>query len=268
MVKSLSATQTRRAISRIGMDHSMLETFGFLDAAVRHRYAFHRHAKHQLLSPSAGILMVETAEALHVVAPTQAAWIPAGVRHATTTGDAPACSLFFPTARYSSPSDHVLILPASPLMRELMARGSSPWKAPRNIVTSLFDLLQHLCLEGAKLKPPPYLPRPRSPGLVKAVDWLLTHLDSATPSILARESGMSERTLRRHARKELGLTVERYIQQARLTKAIQLLMEPHLSHTIIEIALSVGYQNHSAFAAAFRRFSGLTPSQFRTSAST
>lgn len=265
-MRNLNAAQTRRALFRIGMDQSMLETFGFFDVAVRHRYAFHRHAKHQLLSPSSGVLMIETGEALHVVAPTQAAWIPAGVRHATTTGDAPACSMFFPTSRYAWRGEHLLVIPVNPLMRELMTRGASAWRAPRAIVTSLFDLLHHLCCEGAKSKQPPRLPRPHSPGLIRAVDWLLANIDTATPAALARQAGMSERTLRRHARKELCLTVEHYIQQARLTKAVQLLMEAPEIFNITEIALSVGYQNHSAFTAAFRRFTGQTPSRFRGSA--
>jgi AraC-like DNA-binding protein len=264
-MKNLSSGQTRRALSKIGMDHSLLGTFGFLDAAVRHRYAFHRHAKHQLLSPAAGILMVETADALHVVAPTQAVWIPAGVRHATTTGNAPACSLFFPPSQYTSPVEKLKVIPVSPLMRELLLCGASSWKAPRSIVKCLFDLLHHLCREGVKQKEPPNLPRAQSPGLIKAVDWLLAHLETATPADLARQSGLSERTLRRHARKELNVTVEHYIQQARLTKAVQLLMDPRQPHNITEIALSVGYQNHSAFTAAFRRFTGQTPSRFRTS---
>jgi AraC-like DNA-binding protein len=74
---------------------------------------------------------------------------------------------------------------------------------------------------------------------------------------------VSERTLRRHFREELGLTSERYIQQARLAKAMQLLLEPGRRDTITEIALQVGYQNHSAFSAAFRRFAGQSPVAFR-----
>jgi AraC-like DNA-binding protein len=49
---------------------------------------------------------------------------------------------------------------------------------------------------------------------------------------------------------------------------MQLLMEHSPDSNITQIALSVGYQNPSAFSAAFRQFTGQSPSRFRSSAST
>ncbi len=74
---------------------------------------------------------------------------------------------------------------------------------------------------------------------------------------------MSERTLRRHFRGELEISPERYIQQARLTKAMQLLTDKLPVRTVTEVALEVGYSNHSAFSAAFRKFTGRSPVEFR-----
>jgi AraC family transcriptional regulator len=44
-------------------------------------------------------------------------------------------------------------------------------------------------------------------------------------------------------------------------RARQLLAQPELPVT--DIALTVGYQTPSAFAASFRKVTGLTPTEFR-----
>lgn len=266
-MRNLTPSQTRRAIADFGIERSLLETFGFSDDALQHRYSFHRHKKHQLLSPQAGVLLVETSSALHVVSPSQAAWIPAGVRHATTIGNAPACSLFFPPPRYGSPVNELRIIHAPSLLRELLLYGATPFRRPGPVQQGLFDLLHFLCLEALTAAPAPHLPRPRSPMLLRSFEWLLSHLDSASVPAMARHVGLSERSLRRHFQRDMGITPERYLQQVRLTKAMQLLLDPANRDNITQIALSVGYQNHSAFTAAFRLFSGQSPSSFRSSAS-
>ncbi len=230
---------------------------------VRQRYAFHRHTKHQLLSPQAGVVMVETVDALHVVSAAQAAWIPAGVRHATTIGEAPAYTLFFPATKFYSPVDSLRILPAGSLLRELLIAGTTPEKTPAPVRQSLFVLLHHTCLKALKNPAHPSLRRPQSANLARAVDWLLQNLEGVTPALLAQEAGTSERTLRRHFQSELNISPERYIQQARLTKAMQLLTDQRPFRTVVEVAMEVGYSNHSAFSAAFRRFTGQSPVEFR-----
>jgi AraC family transcriptional regulator len=60
-----------------------------------------------------------------------------------------------------------------------------------------------------------------------------------------------------------GLSPHHYLTQLRMTRARKLLAEPDLS--IIQVALAVGYQTPSAFAASFRKTTKLTPSAFRRS---
>jgi AraC family transcriptional regulator len=52
-----------------------------------------------------------------------------------------------------------------------------------------------------------------------------------------------------------------WLTALRIGRARQLLAEPSLP--ITEIALAVGYQTPSAFAASFRKMAGVTPSEFR-----
>ena len=58
-----------------------------------------------------------------------------------------------------------------------------------------------------------------------------------------------------------GMSPHHYLTELRMTRARQLLAESHLP--IIQVALAVGYQTPSAFAASFRKATRVTPSEFR-----
>jgi AraC family transcriptional regulator len=58
-----------------------------------------------------------------------------------------------------------------------------------------------------------------------------------------------------------GLSPHHYLTELRMVCARRLLAKPGLS--IIQVALAVGYQTPSAFAASFRKSSKVTPSAFR-----
>lgn len=58
-----------------------------------------------------------------------------------------------------------------------------------------------------------------------------------------------------------GKTPHEWLTGLRIARARQLLADPALPVT--EIGLCVGYQTPSSFAAAFRRLTGMTPSEFR-----
>jgi AraC family transcriptional regulator len=59
-----------------------------------------------------------------------------------------------------------------------------------------------------------------------------------------------------------GLTPLEFVTRERITDAQQLIRET--SHSLMEIALEVGYTSPSHFAKAFRRVTGTTPKEFRS----
>ena len=67
---------------------------------------------------------------------------------------------------------------------------------------------------------------------------------------LARQAGMSERSLRRHFRAETGTSIGSYLGHTRI-KAMQLLIDDR-GRSVSEVSISVGFNNPSAFAWAFR----------------
>ncbi|MFB9997629.1 MULTISPECIES: AraC family transcriptional regulator [Providencia] len=76
---------------------------------------------------------------------------------------------------------------------------------------------------------------------------------------------MSISTLQRKIKVEVGMTVMQFLLQKRMEAAGSLLLT---QQAIEQIAALVGYDSHSAFGQAFRRFYGKTPQEYRSQALT
>lgn len=78
---------------------------------------------------------------------------------------------------------------------------------------------------------------------------------------VAREIGMSSRTMRRKLAGE-GSSFQQVLDECRMRQAVfEFRTKPHLS--IAQIALRLGYSEHSTFTRAFHRWSGVSPQAFR-----
>ncbi|HKT96038.1 MAG TPA: AraC family transcriptional regulator ligand-binding domain-containing protein [Paraburkholderia sp.] len=97
-------------------------------------------------------------------------------------------------------------------------------------------------------------------GQVKVV--LKRSLASGRPDLsdVARDLGMSERTLQRRVTEE-GKTFRELLVEARQELGRQLLSDP--SADIDEVACLLGYQDTSSFYRAFRDWEGVTPTRWR-----
>lgn len=76
-------------------------------------------------------------------------------------------------------------------------------------------------------------------------------------SELAKQVGMSDRTLQRGFKSLFNITVVGFLKQQRLLQAEQLLRQG--THSVTEVANRVGYGHLGHFAAAFRQQFGITP---------
>lgn len=78
---------------------------------------------------------------------------------------------------------------------------------------------------------------------------------------IAREIGMSSRTMRRKLADE-GSSFQQVLDECRMRQAVfEFRTRPDLS--IAQIALRLGYAEHSNFTRAFHRWSGISPQAFR-----
>ncbi len=91
--------------------------------------------------------------------------------------------------------------------------------------------------------------------------YIAQHLERGAQEIceVARQLGMSERTLRRRLR-EAGTGYRELLDDVRRERA--LLLADQAQHGATEIALRVGFEDSAAFARAFRRWTGLLPRDY------
>jgi AraC-like DNA-binding protein len=107
------------------------------------------------------------------------------------------------------------------------------------------------------------LPQPRD-SLRSAVERVLPQLlphAKASASNVARQLGMSTRTLSRRLGGDEGVRFTEILEATRAALARRYLAERDLP--VSEIAWLLGYREVSSFTNAFKRWSGMTPRQFR-----
>ncbi|MCG6205601.1 AraC family transcriptional regulator [Rhodopseudomonas sp. HC1] len=79
---------------------------------------------------------------------------------------------------------------------------------------------------------------------------------------LAREAGLSPRSLSRAFNQRLGMSVHQYVVSRRILKAKDLLASTDLP--IVEVALESGFSSQSHLSEVFRKQLGVTPGLFRS----
>ncbi len=106
--------------------------------------------------------------------------------------------------------------------------------------------------------------KPENRWLDSLTQWLelRLHLPISCEDI-ATAFCISVSTLQRKIKSETQLTAMQFLLQKRMEAAGSLLLT---NSTVEQIALSVGYDSHSAFSQAFRKFYGKTPIEYRNQA--
>jgi AraC family transcriptional regulator len=78
---------------------------------------------------------------------------------------------------------------------------------------------------------------------------------------LASDAGLSRFHFCRAFKESTGLSPHAWLRQHRLEQAMNMLRDSEVS--IVEVAAALGYSSQTAFAAAFRKLTGETPSYWR-----
>jgi len=100
--------------------------------------------------------------------------------------------------------------------------------------------------------------------LIYSIQMMETNIEEPiSPSILARDVGMSTRQLERLFRRYLNRSPKRYYMELRLQKARNLLMQTDMS--VINVALACGFASPSHFSKCYRAHYDTTPYRERGS---
>ena len=254
-------TDDERALRHAAIDSAdePAVAFAFYYDSVQH-IAEHEHKRAQLLHLLSGVLSVTTRAGRWIMPRDHALWIPAGVRHAVdTVGRVDMQSVYVLPDAISGLPDRLQVTGMTPLMRNLIAeavRLQSDPGTPR----ATFIL-------GAMLHEIPRLPE-RPLGLPFPTHDRLAQLCRdfvAAPSAhlgiddWAEAAGLSRRSFTRIFRRQTGLSLSTWRQQACLMAAL-----PRLSagEPVTAVALDLGYNSMPAFTTMFSRVMGAPPKTY------
>ena len=223
------------------------------------RFEWHSHRDHQLAWSPEGVLVVLTeGGGSYVLPPSRALWIPAGTVHETrASGAAVLRSVYVEPRRCPIDWDAPTPIAVNPLLGELIhhlddREIEAEERARAEAV--LFDLLVPLRIATIDVR------SPADPRARDVADALLA--DPADPRTLhewGRTVGASSRTLARAFLHDTGLSFGRWRTLVRLQASLL-----HLAKQtpVSVVAPLVGYRTTSAYVAAFRALTGVTPGRY------
>lgn len=220
----------------------------------------HQHRKGQLILALHGGITCEVANAMWMVPPQYAVWIPGSMpHHNRATPNARLCFLFIEPGAVTLP-EQCCTLKATPFMRELilkLAEDREPSAQRDRLVQVLFDELPSLPV--AQL----HLPVSGHPKIRAMVDYMASHpQESRTLNQWASHLAMSERNLSRLIVKETGVNYRRWRHQLQLIQALQMLVA---GKSVQQVAHALGYDSTTAFITMFKKGLGQTPGRYLNS---
>lgn len=235
-----------------------------------HVVPWHTHPYGHVIYAQRGLLRVQAASGQWLVPPTAAVWLRPHVAHQLSMPVAlQAHGLFVREADCTHLPSHDCVVHVSSLLRELilaMTGDGSPAGRPLSPQAMRRQgLLGALVLQELEAQPPLalHLPWPAENSgapLQRVCQALVDNPgDTTTASAWAGQLAMSGKTLERRFLQATGMSFGKWRQQLRLLSSLPLLMQ---GLPITQVALSSGYDSHSAYATAFRKQFGYPPSHF------
>jgi AraC-like DNA-binding protein len=225
---------------------------------------WHQHELHQIEYAIEGVVEIQTPTERYVLAPQQAAWVPAGLAHRAVLHRATAMSIFLDPALVSSGDGEARVIVLPPLLHE-MALYAVRWPIYRStnepFADIFFQSLAHLVgevLQANYTRPPV---RVADPMVQAAMAYTQRHLQTVSLGDVCRVTSISERTLRRMFMSSTGMTWRQYLTQSRLESAQAILRST--DRTVADVAHTVGFDSVSAFTRAYSRLFGEPPTAFR-----
>lgn len=221
----------------------------------------HTHPWAQLVYATSGVLSVQTPAGCFVVPSRRAVWVPPGAAHESEmTGAVSLRTLYFHPDVASSIPDQFAVFDVSPLLRELVLeivrRGALRRADPAG------QRLAEVAIDQIRTTPevPLVLPMPSDPR-ARRMAARLREAPGPDHSLdeLARGVGASVRTLERLFVRDVGMSLGRWRQQARLLEALRRLAT---GASVTRVATEIGYESTSAFIAMFKRTLGITPKRY------
>ncbi len=221
----------------------------------------HHHSRAQMIYAVSGVVTVAMPGERWMVPPDHALWVPAGTEHSViASGHVSMRSIYVLPGAVPDLPTRSRVVELTGLMRSLMLEAV--YLPQCYEPQSRAGLIMALILEEIPRLParPLGLPFPADPRVAA-----LCHRFLAAPSPHANiddwasAAAMSRRTFTRAFRRETGLSLSEWRQQACLFAAL-----PRLAagESVTSVALDLGYDSSPAFSTMFKRMTGATPGRY------
>jgi AraC-like DNA-binding protein len=226
--------------------------------AAGNHFRRHVHRRHQLAWAAHGVLSVVARGGTWVLPPSRALWIPAGVEHETIATERSTMRTLYLEPELSpmpwqAPQPVMATRLLAALIEHLDDRLLNPSHRAR-AEALLFDLLEPIATATIEVTMPT---DERALDVARAL--IADPADARNLEQWGREVGASGRTLTRAFLAGTGISFSRWRTALRLQAALPLLAA---GASVATVAGQVGYETPSAFIAAFRRHTGVTPSAY------
>lgn len=220
--------------------------------------------RHYFIYARAGTMRLEAEGRRWTLPPARGALIAAGQPvEVTILSRVTSASILFDAAMLA-PKAATAVFDMTPLARELVGRCRH-WDdgcAQDDYARLLFRMTAAEIAYLSETPSPCVLPTPSSPVLARALALTEASMARAPDfDAIAREAGLSPRSLARRFQQEMGMTWRETLRRLRVIRAVELLAATPM--TVTEVALETGYGSLSAFNAAFRELMGMSPRDYR-----
>jgi AraC-like DNA-binding protein len=221
----------------------------------------HNHPEAQLCGLDSGLAILETDAGSWMCPPGRCVWIPAGMAHSLRScGKISGWMVRLNTKERVGLPTEPRILALSPLLKQIVVRMITWVEKPKASPARqrLVDVLHDENSAASQIQL--HLPVPRDAALKRLSVRLAEDRETAKDlAALAREVGVSERSLFRNFHKETGLSPGQWRRQMQVLRSLELLAD---GRSVTETSLEVGYESTGAFIRAFRRTVGVTSSSY------
>lgn len=226
---------------------------------------WHQHPKGQFMYAENGCIHINIEERKLLLPSWYGAWIPPGTNHCVWSNSPQVYlrTVFLEPSLADSVFEKASVFPVSNLLKEMLYY-TQKW----HLITAtdpeetifLLALQEVLAGEMPQLATI-CLPSTTHPKLSSIIDYLQNHLQEKwSLAALAREFGLSSRTMTRLFSTYLGLSFSGYTKVARVIRALELI-ESGVDN-VSEVASQVGYESLSTFSNNFLEIWGNRPLYF------
>ncbi len=221
----------------------------------------HIHSWGEFVYSHNGVVQVMVEKERYLVPPQYGIWLPPNMQHVgLNRREVLQSSLYVAGELCGTLPTKPQALMVSPFMRSVLdhARESNlTFKNPRylRLLTVFLDELAETPRTGT------FLPASEDAVLGEILHYLESHPeDNRSVAELAHEAKISERTLARKCRQDLGMPLTEWRNRMRVVNAIAMIEE---GKGVESIASEFGYSSASAFIAMFKKLTGVTPASYR-----